>query len=469
MANQKTMPAVSDTVYVQDKKGKGPYECTVLEVDDAQSKILIHWTGCGKKFDEWITVDRIVSPPVSKSNDPDVVKALNELSKIDPTVDKVIQVYSPDKSIDENEKKLYSTFSVNNVQLCAGSLNIDLADDKGKSIRKMELIKSIVVKIMSMLPMTCQECMETYKLDVNEVPLVSCFLCGRPSHNCEAFENLKSTLPTLNRLGFRFVCTECSDLVPSLPEAGALPEDRETNINESAKDKTEPKDGDARIREEKLQQKPAVAKDSSLNQEITETPVTSPKSIPICQRFRRGQCPHGLKGNKLVAGEKCAYAHPRKCRKFLSAGNDKRYGCGQGKGCKFLHPILCPSSGKGDGVCSSKSCKLFHLKRARRSIVSPESRSSHSRVGGNTNRKAATTATASTPSKNDQLERIEQMILSMKTTYDKELKALRQQLSQGQSPPMSWMVPNYPWMTPPFGGPTPLTSFQQQVPTSYSH
>ena len=85
--------------------------------------------------------------------------------------------------------------------------------------------------------------------------------------------------------------------------------------------------------------------------------------------------------------------------------------------------------------------------------------------GVNTNRKAA--ATAGTPSKYDQLERIEHMVLSMKATYDTELKALRQELAQSRGPPMPWMVPNYPWMFPPFEGLT-ATSFQEQVPMSYS-
>ena len=209
---------------------------------------------------------------------------------------------------------------------------------------------------------------------------------------------------------------------------------------------------------------------------------SSPKVSSLCQRYRRGKCPHGLRGKKLVEGQKCPYAHPPKCRKYLSAGNDKRFGCKDGKKCKFLHPILCPSSGKGEGVCNSESCKLAHLKRARQDNVSPDSRDPQSRVttvtnsvndrgntnnaSGNTNRKATTTA--GTPSKNDQLERIEQMILSMKATYDTELKALRQELVQSRGPPMPWMVPNYPWMTPTFGGLTPATSLQQQVPTSYS-
>ena len=93
--------------------------------------------------------------------------------------------------------------------------------------------------------------------------------------------------------------------------------------------------------------------DLKTNERAVATPKSSPPVIALCQRYRRGQCPHGLRGNKLIDGKKCAYAHPPKCRKFCSAGVDKRFGCRNGKKCKFLHPILCQSSGKGDQVCTN--------------------------------------------------------------------------------------------------------------------
>ena len=217
--------------------------------------------------------------------------------------------------------------------------------------------------------------------------------------------------------------------------------------------------------------------DLKTNERAAATPKSSPPVIALCQRYRRGQCPHGLRGNKLIDGKKCAYAHPPKCRKFCSAGVDKRFGCRNGKKCKFLHPILCQSSGRGDQVCTNESCKLTHLKGARRENVGrphPEPRGSQNKVklvasigGGNTNQKA--NAAAPTGPKNDQLERIEKMILSMKTTYDEELKALRQELAQRQGPPMPWMGPYYPWMSSPHPGLIPASGLPQHVPASYGH
>ena len=120
---------------------------------------------------------------------------------------------------------------------------------------------------------------------------------------------------------------------------------------------------------------------------------------------------------------------------------------------------------------------MTHLKGARRENVDPphpEPRGSQNKVklvasigGGNTNQKAD--AAAPTGPKNDQLERIEKMILSMKTTYDEELKALRQELAQRQGPPMPWMGPYYPWMSSPHPGLIPASGLPQHVPASYGH
>ena len=208
----------------------------------------------------------------------------------------------------------------------------------------------------------------------------------------------------------------------------------------------------------------------------------SPNVTSICNRYRRGQCPHGKNGKKLVEGNKCNYAHPRKCRQYCNAGLDKKHGCRFGKKCKFLHPILCPSSSKRDGVCMGESCKLVHLKVKRCDNVGPEFRDQQNKVdaasivgtqmkvgtvarsrGGNTNQEPVT----ATPSaaKNDQLERIEQSILSMQTKHDSEMKMLRQELVQIRGGlPMPWMGPQYPWMIPP----NPASSLSHQVPLSYS-
>ena len=126
---------------------------------------------------------------------------------------------------------LYKTYQVNNIQLCAESLNIDFLDNKGKSLKKLNIIKRIVVKIMSMLPMYCSACEETYKLEIDETPFVSCFLCERPSHNCASFEEIKSSLSTFEHLGFRYMCIDCRDSTSSVLQS-EIPEEQ-AKVDES--------------------------------------------------------------------------------------------------------------------------------------------------------------------------------------------------------------------------------------------
>ena len=408
--------AVNDGVSVLHSDGNR-YECKVKIVED--KRIHLHWHGYGKISDFWLDLDSDALGPLEEASVPPPPPTRSMMSKVRRT--------------DLNQARRSSTTGVSGRQNSVSENDVDLS------------------------PSGCTRCSS----DVLEDHL-KCDFCDKLTHlSCSSLPDYMLVRFLKSETGF--MCETCV---------------REKWSSE--------KIFDAQNRIRNTKEKEKEAKQGADSKHKSAAAPTSPKRISICQRYRRGECPHGMTGKKLVDGMVCAYAHPTKCRKFLSAGNDQRFGCKNGKRCKFLHPTLCPSSGKGDGVCSSEACKLVHLKRARHDKVGPDSKGSQSRVatvpssfdnrgtnnsgtnnsGVNTNRKAA--ATAGTPSKNDQLERIEQMILSMKATYDTELKALRQELVQSRGPPMPWMVPNYPWMSPPFGGLTPATSLQQQVPMSYS-
>ena len=402
---------VGDGVSVLHSDGNR-YECKVKAIED--TRIQLHWHGYGKISDFWLDLDS------------DALGPLEDASVLPPPPTKSMK--SRVRRTDLIQARRSSNSSVSDRQKSGSESH----DDQS--------------------PSGCTRCSS----DVLEDHL-KCDFCGKLTHlSCSSLPDYMLVRFLKSETGF--MCETCV---------------REKWSSE--------KIFDAQNRIRNTKEKEKEAKQGADSKRKSAAPPTSPEMISICQRYRRGLCPHGMKGRKLVDGKMCAYAHPTKCRKFLSAGNDQRFGCKDGKRCKFLHPILCPSSGKGDGVCSSEACKLVHLKRARHDKVDPDSRGSQSRVstvpssvdnrgtnggGVKTNSKAA--ATAGTPSKNDQLERIEQMILSMKATYDAELKALRQELVQSRGPPMPWMVPNYPWMSPPYGGLTPATNLQQQVPMSYS-
>ena len=84
-----------------------------------------------------------------------------------------------------------------------------------------------------------------------------------------------------------------------------------------------------------------------------------------CQRYKKGICPHELKGNKLHEGKKCDYEYPKYCIKYCRHGNQKKLGCKKGANCNFFHPVLCKNSVKNK-VFTNIECKSIHLKDTRR-------------------------------------------------------------------------------------------------------
>ena len=200
---------------------------------------------------------------------------------------------------------------------------------------------------------------------------------------------------------------------------------------------------------------------------------SSPAStVPVCNRYRRGICPHGASGRVLVSGKKCAYAHPPRCHKYTVSGNRGKYGCKWGDKCKFLHPILCSSSNSVDKICTKESCKLQHLRGTKRATV-PASQvakepqtNKHGYDGRVTTNYAASSTNktagvaASKPSKNGELEEkmnlissqikmVMENLTSMKDSYDGEFRAIRGEVAQGRSFQAPWMGTPFPWMYPP--------------------
>ena len=94
----------------------------------------------------------------------------------------------------------------------------------------------------------------------------------------------------------------------------------------------------------------------------------NPPHKSVCFKYKKGVCPHGLRGNKLINGMKCKYAHPIRCKYFCRSGPT---GCRKGENCNFFHPILCKFSVK-EKICVNEKCTYIHLKGTTRK---PENRS----------------------------------------------------------------------------------------------
>ena len=417
--------AVGQTIHVVDRIDTKKKICKVVDIDNDQQKIKIHYVKWNSSYDEWLEMSssRIVSEDdVTDCVDTEMKVALSELSGIDPTVDKIMNHYVPSRSDAQNEQCLYNNFPVSTINLCADSLAIATDDDYGKKLKKRTVINLILCKIKSMLPLNCSQCNEIYKLKIDDEPLFTCYQCKIASHDCNAFKTLKDSIPNLLQRGFVWLCGSCHR--------------DPTQANEHSKD------------ESSVDQNQKTTTETVNTDELENLPI--PRKVqyesrnsdrPICNKYKKGTCRHGLKGTKIVDGKPCSFDHPKRCFQYCKFGLGGKLGCRWGRECRYFHPVLCKSS-VNSRKCLVETCTYVHLKGTKRNESSPDYHQPHSSQVPTKDNMSATT-------KNDQLERIEQMILSMKKDYDQELNSLRSGL-------MYVKGGGYPWLgiqSPPMQSP----------------
>ena len=102
--------------------------------------------------------------------------------------------------------------------------------------------------------------------------------------------------------------------------------------------------------------------------DVATTKIQATK--PVCKKFVKGTCPHGISGKSLVGGNICKYEHPKRCKSYCKFGPRHRFGCSKGTECSLLHPALCKSS-VNTRTCYTLDCKFTHLKGTRRRKTSP--------------------------------------------------------------------------------------------------
>ena len=138
----------------------------------------------------------------------------------------------------------------------------------------------------------------------------------------------------------------------------------------------------------------------------------------VCQRYKKGICPHGLKGNKLHDGKKCDYEHPKYCIKYCRHGNQKKLGCKKGANCNFFHPALCKNSVKNK-VCTNIECKSIHLKGARRK------ESESSRLGPKTGARTSAEDKNTVP---EHFLQLQKLVETMQANFVNEIASIRSSL-----------------------------------------
>ena len=55
----------------------------------------------------------------------------------------------------------------------------------------------------------------------------------------------------------------------------------------------------------------------------------------VCEKYKRGKCPHGLRGKKEHDGRVCEFEHPRYCDKYCRFGTQRKFGCNKGSSCNM--------------------------------------------------------------------------------------------------------------------------------------
>jgi len=300
------------------------------------------------------------------------VLVLGELRERADTISKV--VLSAFKCCAKDEANVdtlsSSTYSRPHLSVCAKFLGIQNTDDKKLYKTKVVIAERIVRKVKSLFSSTCGSCSELYRhsLTAETQPLATCHRCLRGSHDCEAFKEKMEPVLALDRVvGTVWLCQDCLPLVAAVPtpiiaavtKVDATQEVVKEHAELPADDEDEESDVEV-LEEKENEEENSEGKDVLKDSQKGWETMPPNKRSDTCNKYRHGNCPHGLNGNKLVNGVKCSKPHPHVCWSWRRSGNNKG-GCSRGKNCKFFHPKICKASANRQR-CDLKSCTLIHLK-----------------------------------------------------------------------------------------------------------
>ena len=252
-------------------------------------------------------------------------------------VAKVLKCYDYDTDGDYIYKQLDYNNVKRELQVAAEYLkHIPAAVLKKK---KHVLVKAIISRINNLLLENCRKCKEYYSVGREDTPVISCSDCGQGAHN-SCYVNVDTIIADYP--GLQYLCSRCAIVKKAIPEEP----DTQTEGVTSALDST--------------------AHSHTIHQDQSHEHDDDDDELqPVCQRYRRGVCPHGITGQNLHDGHKCNYRHPKRCQRFCRYGSDDREGCDKGRDCELLHPILCRYSVR-DKMCTNLRCKFTHLAGTKR-------------------------------------------------------------------------------------------------------
>ena len=273
------------------------------------------------------------------------------LNQATPLAKKIVSAYSPDVNYETNMVNIRK-FDATHIEAAASFLGFQVRAEEKKLYKNLKVLSDrVILKIESLFESSCTECGDKYCNKLSDVPLITCYLCLQGCHSCEKVTD-KAPARTKSPGGTVWLCSGCLKkndlaLVPKLP-SGKPPRPAETKgQSEQGEEEEEEEDEGDRVSPRRNRKRPA-------------------KTGPVCEAYKKRECPHGLTGKRLINGKACAHRHPPRCFRWCKHGDNKKLGCTRGKECRYFHPRLCQNS-VAKKVCLNEDCKYVHLKSTRRS------------------------------------------------------------------------------------------------------
>ena len=219
---------------------------------------------------------------------------------------------------------------------------------------KDQLIRSIICKINSLLLEKCLKCSQYYAAKLQDDPIAVCE-CGQPCHEpcySELKEVLNGSFP-----GVVFQCSRCFKKPAQFITTKAAPETATENPQIQQSESVE-------IEKEPIKTF-TLKVINAFNLDLLQSLYPKSSPYPICEGYKRFNCPHGKDGKTEIQGEPCKHLHPKKCFAWCKAGSDRRYGCTKDKDCPYFHPVICRNSIRYKR-CLNPDCTYAHLKFTKR-------------------------------------------------------------------------------------------------------
>ena len=272
------------------------------------------------------------------------------LNQATPLAKIIISAYSPDVKYETNMANI-RRYDAAHIEAAAAFLGFRVRADEKKLYKNLKVLSDrVILKIESLFESSCTECGEKYCNKLSDVPLITCYLCLQGCHNCDKVTE-KAPARTKSPGGSVWLCFGCLKkndlaLVPKLNSTKPP-----TNKIKSADNKDRGEDDEEEDEEDRVS--PRRNREPSL------------KAGPVCEAYKKRECPHGLTGKRLVDCKACPFRHPPRYFRWCQHGENSKRGCTRGKECKYFHPRLCQSS-VAKRMCQREDCKYIHLKGTRR-------------------------------------------------------------------------------------------------------